>query len=65
MRQKYYGDVRVRAQGGSLVITIPAEAVNDLDIDEEDHIPIHGDGDMLALVPPTEPRGETDGTELR
>ena len=63
MSEKYYGDVKVRPQGGSLIVTIPAGAVDDLSINAGDHLGVYSADGMLALVSPTE-RGDSDGTEL-
>lgn len=60
MSEKYYGEARVRAQGGSLAITIPADAVRDLDISEGDHLPVYGTEGLLSLVSFTERGDDND-----
>lgn len=52
MSEKYYGAVKVRPQGGSLVVSLPADAVKDLDISEGDRLPVYGSAEFLSLVAP-------------
>lgn len=60
MTKRYYGERQAIQHGGSIRVTIPSDAVGQLDIDAGDHIAVYGDDGVLMLVPQTDEDGGDD-----
>lgn len=50
MTKRYYGDRKAARQGGSIRVTIPADAVDQLDITYGDYVGVYGIDSVLMLV---------------
>lgn len=61
MTKRYYGDMKAARQGGSIRVTIPADAVDQLDIDDGEYVGVYSNDGVLMLVPQdTDAGGDVD-----
>lgn len=65
MTERYFGDRKAASQGNSIRVTIPADAVDQLDIADGDYIGVYGTDGVLMLVPQSDDDGsESDDDDL-